>query len=34
LWPPSLIRKAASQQAMRAELQSLQVRGEAALQKA
>jgi hypothetical protein len=34
LWPSSIIRKAAYKQAMRAELQSLEIRGEAALQKA
>jgi hypothetical protein len=34
LWPNSLIRKAAYKQAMRAELHSLQVLGETALQKA
>lgn len=34
LWPSSVIRKAAYRQAMRAELQSLEIRGEAALQKA
>lgn len=34
LWPSSLIRKAAYKQAMRAELQSLEIHGEAAWQKA
>ena len=34
LWPSSLIRKAAYKQAMRVELQSLEVHGEAAWQKA
>ena len=34
LWPSSLIRKAAYKQTMRAELQSLEIHGEAALQKA
>ena len=34
LWFTSLLRKAAYKQAMRAELQSLEIRGEAALQKA